>query len=157
MEVEVAERRINGVDAAQSQVEVGRKDCSLQGDAVPDFPVVLLRQFRIRHATGAVFLPRCQLFGRHDFVGGNIEVLFGIGSELGKKVGRLVVDVLASKPGHGDDVHDSRDSADLVAIVNGQKVCERDFVAGHDAESGVGRALVNVEAAPEGQHYTEQQ
>jgi len=61
------------------------------------------------------------------------------------------------EPGATDYVYDSRYAADLVAIVNGQKICKRHLVAGHDAESGVRCALVDVETAPQGQHDTKQQ
>src|SRR5258706_13006869 len=113
MEVEVAVGRVDRIDPANSEIEVGGKDRALQGDTVTDFPVVPPRQIGVDYAACAIFFPRRQLFGRHDLVGGNIEVLVGIGGELGKKVDWFVVNILAPEPGHRDDVHDSGNGADL--------------------------------------------
>ena len=157
MEVEIAGGRINRVNAADGQVEVGREDGALQGDAVPDFPVVLPGKVDVDDAAGPVLLPGCKLVGRHALVCGHVEVLFGISGELGKKVFRFVVFVLAAKPGHGDHVDNARHGTHFVAIVDGKEVGERDLVPGHDAQCGIGSALVNVKAAPDGQHDAEQE
>jgi len=73
-------------------------------------------------AARAVALPGGELVGGHDFVGGDVEVFVGVGSELCEEVFRLVVLILATKPGHGDDVHDAGNGADLVPIIDGMKL-----------------------------------
>src|SRR6267378_5030487 len=66
MEVEVAVGRVDRIDPANSEIEVGGKDRALQGDTVTDFPVVPPRQIGVDYAACAIFFPRRQLFGRHD-------------------------------------------------------------------------------------------
>src|ERR1700730_4336171 len=157
VQVERTVRRVDGVNAAQGQVQIRGEDAALQDDVVADFPVVFPGKFNVDDAAGAVALPGGELVGGHDLVGGDVEVFVGIGSELGEIVFRLVVLILAAEPGHGDDVHDSGNRADLFPIVDGKEVGKRDLVTGHDAKRGVRRSLVDIEAAPDAKHDAEQE
>ena len=42
MEVEIAGRRIDGVDTAQGEVEIGGEDGALQDNVIADLPVMFL-------------------------------------------------------------------------------------------------------------------
>src|SRR6266404_6777757 len=157
MEVERAVGRIDGIYAAQCQVGIRGEDAALQDDVVADFPVVFPGEVDVDNAARAVVLPSGELVGGHDFVGRDVEVFVGVGSELSEEVFRLVVLILAAEPGHGDDVHDARNSADLFPIIDGNEVGERDLVTRHDAKRGVRGSPVDVEAAPDAEHDTEQE
>ena len=109
------------------------ENAALQDDVVADFPVVFPGKFNVNDTARAVALPGGELVGGHNLVGGDVEVFVGVGGELGEKVFRLVVFILAAEPGHGDDMHDSGNGADLFPIVDGKEVGKRDLVAGHDA------------------------
>ena len=50
VEVEVAGGRIDGIDAAHRQVEIGGKDCALQMDVVANFPVVFFGKCNVDDA-----------------------------------------------------------------------------------------------------------
>src|SRR5208283_546418 len=134
----------------------GGKKGALKMDVVADLPVVFAGQVGINNAASSIFLPGRELLGRHVLVGGNLEVFVGIGGKLREIVLRLVVDVCAAEPGHGNDVRDPGNDADLFTIINRKKVGERDLVARHDAKRGIGGSFVDVEAAPEAQHDAEQ-
>jgi hypothetical protein len=54
-------------------------------------------------------------------------------------------------------MRDAGNGADLVPIINGNEVGERDLVTRHDAKGGVRRSLVDVEAAPDAEHDAEQE
>src|SRR6202140_4086708 len=157
MEVERAVGRIDGIDAAQGQVGISGEDAALQDDVVADFPVVFPGEVNVDDAARAVALPGGELVGGHDFVGGDIEVFVGVGSELSEEIFRFIVLILAAEPGHGDDVHDAGNGADLVPIIDGNEVGKRDLVTGHDAKGGVRGSLVDVEAAPNAEHDAEQE
>src|SRR5712692_7976827 len=157
VEVERAVGRVDGVDAAQGQVESGGEDAALQDDVVADLPVVFFGKFNIGDAARAVALPGSELVGGHDFIRGDVEVFVGVGGKLGEVVFRFVVLILATEPSHRDDMHDPGNRANLVAIINGKEVRERYLVTGHDAKRGVRRSLVDVEAAPDAEHDAEQE
>ncbi len=97
------------------------------------------------------------MVARHDLVSRDVEVFVGVGGKLGKIVFGLVVFIFPAEPCHGDDVHDAGDGADLVAIVDGKKVGERNLVPRHDAKSGIRGALVDVKTAPDTQHDAQQE
>src|ERR1700678_4025470 len=118
---------------------------------------MFLGQPNVDDASRAIALPGGELVGRHDLVGGDIEVFVGVGCELGKEVLRLVVFILTPEPGHRYDMHDTGNRANLVAIVNRKEVGERDLVSGHDAKRRVRRSLIDVEAAPDAEHDAEQE
>src|SRR5260370_18704741 len=148
MEIERAGGRIDAVDAAQVQIESSGKDAALQDDVVANLPIVLPGKFSVYDAARAVALPGGELVGGHDVVGGHVEVIIGVAGELSEEVFRLVVLILAPEPGHGNDMHDSGNGADLFSIIDGNEVGERPLVTGHDAKRRVRGSLVDVEAAP---------
>src|SRR5208283_5615275 len=106
---------------------------------------------------GAVFFPGGELVGGHDLVGGDFEIFVGIGGELGEVVRGFVVNVGAPEPSHGSDVDDAGNGANLVAIIDGKKIGERDLMTSDDAQRGGGGSLVDVEAAPDAEHDAEQE
>ncbi len=74
------------VDAANSEVDIGGKDGSLQSDAVPDLPPILFGERDVDDGAGAIMLPGFQLILRDDFVGGDLQIFVWIGGELGEEV-----------------------------------------------------------------------
>src|SRR3984885_12489717 len=121
-------------------------------DVVPDLPVVFVGQHGVDNAPRAVLFPGNELIGRHDLIGRDIKIFFGIGCELREEVLRLAVDVCSAKPGHWHDVYYARNRANLLAIINRKKICQRNFVARHDAERRIGRALVDIKTPPYAEH-----
>src|SRR5208282_2457631 len=146
VEEESAGGWINGVKAAQREVEVGGKNRTLEMDVVANLPVEPVGKYDIGDTAGAVFFPGGELVGGHDLVGGDFEIFVGIGGELGEVVRGFVVNVGAPEPSHGSDVDDAGNGANLVAIIDGKKIGERDLMTSDDAQGGIGCSLVDVEA-----------
>jgi hypothetical protein len=76
---------------------------------------------------------------------------------MGEGVSRLIVLIRATEVGHGNYMHDAGNGANLVAIVNGKEVGERDLVTRHDAKGGIRGPLVDVKGAPDAEHDAEQE
>ena len=118
--------------------------------------MVFLGQLNVHNTPSAVSLPGGELFGRHNFVGGNLKIFVWIGSELSEEIFRLVILIGSPKPGHRDDMNHAGNAPDLVTIVNRKKVRQRDLVPRHNAQRGVRRSFIDIKTAPDAKHDTEQ-
>ena len=112
-------------DAAHIKVKVDRIDVPLNVHTVAEFPSVFLSQSVVNDHALAVALPRLDLIFRHLHIAEDLEELFGIGPEAREEVFRLLVFINSAKPGHRNYRHDSRDSANLLAVEAGQSEGKR--------------------------------
>ena len=157
VEVQSVLRRIAMVDAANSEVDIGGEDGSLQSDAVADLPPILFGERDIDDGAGAIMLPGFQLILRDDFVGSYLQIFVWIGGELGEEVLRPVIDVAAAEPRDRSDRIHSRNGSNFFAIESGKKECQRDAITNDQATRSFGSDLVDVERAPDADHHGQQQ
>src|SRR5208282_5640054 len=103
-------------DSANREFQMQGEDGSLDNDAIPDFPAILLRKFTVHHAPSLVALPSGQLVVWDLEVRIHLKDLRGIGAKLREEILGLIVFVQSAKPLRRSYRHDSGHGAHFFPV-----------------------------------------
>jgi hypothetical protein len=124
---------------------------------VADFQFILFGQFVVHYATRPILLPGFKLVRWDVEVGKHLKQFLRIGAKLREEILRLVVLILPAKPGFVDHLLYPGNRADSLAIGDGQKLAQRNFVAHNQPLRRFRAAIGQVKRPPNGHHHRQQQ